>query len=83
MSFNSNDDSYVFRMYNQVYNHTNGDVPLGTLHNLHILNQLKIVSMFQRGYVDTDANITIRRAFGEELKLRKMMKEQKESKKQF
>ena len=82
MSFDPNDDSYVFQMYNHVYNHTNGDVSLGMLHNLYILNQLKIVNMLQRGYVDADASITIRRVFEAELKLRKMMKEQKESKKQ-
>jgi hypothetical protein len=43
-------------------NHTNGDVPYGMLYSLYILNPL----------------ITVRRMFGEELKLRKMMKNKKE-----
>lgn len=82
MSFDPKDDNYVFQTYSHVYNHTNGDVPLSVLHNLHILNQLKIVSMLQSGYANTDASIMLRCVFSVELKIRKLIKELKDSKNQ-
>jgi len=79
MSFDLKKDTYAFSMYNHIYNHTKGDVPLGALHSLHVLNQLKIVELLQNGYVEEDTCIVTRRIFGAELKIRRLMKEQNSS----
>ena len=80
MSFDSTSDTYVFEMYNHVYNHTKGKVPLGVLHNLYILNMLTIVRLLQNGYTDDDPYIMTRKLFGAELKIRKTIAELRESK---
>lgn len=78
MSFDPSDDMYTFKMYAHIYNHTKGKIPLGTIHNLYILNQLKIVHLLQNGYTEEDQCIQIRKLFSMELKIRRMLGENTE-----